>query len=278
MKKFMILFMMFCSLYFSGVAVEARSIIYDEVEQFVYDYSHLKSTWVGAKIRDIEKLYDINNDVLGWLFRIYNKNQQQGYVIYMVNNGITVAKFTGEDMAKTIKGKVYYISPNGFMTKQALMKNYDALINSQNYETDKTTSGTGTNVTQVNYDENDDAVTYNYNDITFYINISHVPNLSSNTESYSITYYSELRINNIPSYLNDLDNIWGSCAPTAGSMLVAYYDNELWDNLSVYDGASDFPLLHENNLSAVNSLIFELAGYYRTCKNMDATYRAMIIV
>ncbi|MDT8337059.1 MAG: hypothetical protein RQ856_04435 [Candidatus Izemoplasmatales bacterium] len=43
-------------------------IIYDEVEQFVYDYFHLKSTWVGAKIRDIEKLYDINDDVLGWIF------------------------------------------------------------------------------------------------------------------------------------------------------------------------------------------------------------------
>jgi hypothetical protein len=84
---------------------------------------------------------------------------------------------------------------------------------------------------------------------------------------------SKVWIENVPSYLNGLDDIWGSCAPTAGAMLVAYYDNELWNNLSTLEGIwwwQDFPLLHEDDEKLVNDLIFDLAGYFRTCIDMES--------
>jgi len=273
MKKVLILFASMCiAIQLSYISVNASSSMDFEVSQFIQEYSLVEPTWVGAQVHSSERLYNIDDELIGFIFRVFQKNTQQGYVIYLFDSGIIEAKFTGIDRAHEIKGKVYYITPSGFFSKKQVDEYYDILISNAQVDTNLTTSGTGREILQVYYDANNLPHSYTYDTITFTINTSHVPNLASNVDSYYMSTVSKVWIEDVPSYLNGLSGIWGSCAPTAGAMLVAYYDNELWNNLSTLEGIwwwQFFPIVHEDDEDLVNELILQLAGYFRTCIDMD---------
>lgn len=273
MKKLLVLVMLtLFGLQIVTIDVHASSTMDAEISQFIQEYSLVEHTWVEARVHSSERLYSIDNQIIGYLFRVYQKNIQQGYIIYLFDSGITEAKFTGTDRALDIKGKVYYITPSGFLSKKQVDEYYDVLLYNSQISTTLTASGSGEKITQLEYDENDLLEDYSHNDVTFTITTSHVPDLSSNVSSYYISMVSKVWIENVPSYLNGLDGIYGSCAPTSGAMLIAYYDNELWNNLSTLEGiwaGQYFPLFHEDDEDLVNDLIFVMADYFRTCIDMD---------
>ncbi|XMB71877.1 hypothetical protein RJI07_07190 [Mycoplasmatota bacterium WC30] len=271
-KGLIVLMLMFLGASMSLVKVNADSSIKHKITQFVQEYSAVESTWKDVKIKSPEKLYDIDDELIGWIFRVFQKNIQQGYVVYILDEGIIEAKFTGEDRAVDISGKVYYITPSGFFSKKQVKEHYEVLLANAAIEIEKVTSGEGRLINYINYDSSGHSTTYGYTDMTFYINTSHVPDLSSNVDSYSASSVSKVWIENVPSYLDDYTPVVNSCSAIAGAMLIAYYDNELWNNLSTHEGIwwwQSFPLFHEDDEAPVDDLILELSEYYHTCIDMD---------
>lgn len=273
MKKLIVAFaVMIIGIQFSCYPIYADSPIANEVKVFIQEYSQLEPTWINAKIHSSEKLYNIDDNQIGYLYRIFQKNTQQGYIIYLYDTGITEARFSGIDRANEINGRVYYITPGGFFSKQQVKEYYDILVYNSQISTDKTGTGSGEDISRIYYDVNDLPYAYDRNVITFTITTSHVPDLSSNVSSYYISMVSKVWIEDVPSYLSASSGISNSCAPTSGAMMIAYYDNELWNNLSTLEGSGTldfFPLFHEDNPALVNNLIFVMADYFRTCMDMD---------
>ena len=273
MKKIIVAFaVMLIGIQLSCMSINADSPIDNEVSVFIQEYSLVEPTWVNAKVHSFERLYNIDDDQIGYLYRIFQKNNQQGYIIYLFDSGIIEARFAGIDRISDINGKVYYIFPGGFYSKEQVKEYYDILVYNSQISTDKTGSGTGEDITKVFYNDNDDPYEYTRSVVTFIISTSHVPNLSSQVSSYYNSMVNKVWIEDIPSYLSGSSGIANSCAPTSGAMLIAYYDNVLWNNLSTLEGSGTtdyFPLLHEEDPDLVNDLIYVMADYFRTCKDMD---------
>ncbi|GEM_PF-3254595 len=273
MKKILVVFVaLLIGIQLSCIPVNADSPIANEISIFIQEYSLVEPTWVNANVHSFERLYNIDDDLIGYLYRIYQNNVQQGYIIYLFEMGITEAKFTGVDKAIDIYGKVYYVVPSGFFSKKQLQENYDILVYNATIQTDLTGTGWGQDVTLIRYNPDGSELNYESVEDYFYINTSHVPNLSANVNSYYISMVSKVWIENVPSYLGQLVGMANVCAPTAGAMFIAYYDNELWNNLSTLEGGwwwQYFPLLHEDDEDLVNELVLQLSGYFRTCINMN---------
>lgn len=251
MKKLIIIMMLGIFVYpLVSLEVEAYSKKDNEISIFVEEYSLVESTWKDVKIKRGEDLYGLNDKKVG----------------------IVEAKFTGEDRAHQINGKVYYILPGGFFSKKEIKESYEIFLKSKNLETEYTRSGSGQKIASINYNSSGYEESYDYWSTTFYINDTHVPDLSSNVDSYSMSMSSKVWIENVPSFISGKNGMVGNCAPTAGAMLIAYYDNELWNNLSTHEGIwwwQDFPLIHEDDDEPVDDLILELADYYNTYLNIN---------
>lgn len=94
---------------------------------------------------------------------------------------------------------------------------------------------------------------------------SYFPDLTSNVTLVSSAWSIRYDIENVPDYLSIV-----GCAPTSAGMLVSYYDNEIWDSLSNYDGDNNYPSSYVYaggsyyNYTSVVNLIDELADYMNT--------------
>lgn len=254
-------------------SVEA-SYINDEISIFVEEYSQVEPTWQDSKIKNGDILHSTSGEKIGYLFRVYQKNIQNGYIVYLDQSGIVEAKFIGEDRAKDIEGKVYYVFPSKFLTKKQVddFELQDNDLYSSGYGWGYNVDSWYTNGVHYQYDK----FTYD----TYSITSNTVPDLSSNYDSYSTSMSGKYWVTDVPDYLNEA--VPNGCVPTASAMLAAYYDNEKWNDLSTYEGDDywvpfhtvrpKFPMSAEFDVSAgkyssqaAKDLIFEMAIRMHTC-------------
>lgn len=277
MKKIIILiiFMFSITLTTLSIDVSAKSISDDLVNEFVSNVSHLVDTWSNPKIKKGDTIYGTDDKEVGYLYRIYEGNKQEGYVLYLNSIGIAEATWEGTDSASGIKGKVYYITPGLFMSKSEFRK----------YQNNQNDSGVllGDNEIGSTVYHVTNGSTGQMSTINFSFDSSRVPSLSNNVQIMSGPYAIRRTIQEVPDY-----NWSYGCAPTSGGMLVAYYDNQVWDSLSSYDGNDDYTLTYEwvdrwllsdyaRNYDVVDDLIEELASssYFNTNSDGGTTVAQM---
>lgn len=53
------------------IDVHASSTMDAEISQFIQEYSLVEPTWVEARVHSPERLYSIDNQIIGYLFRVY---------------------------------------------------------------------------------------------------------------------------------------------------------------------------------------------------------------
>jgi hypothetical protein len=266
--------MILCSTIFV-VNVSAKSSADELVNEFVESVSELVDTWTNPKIIKGDFLYGIDDKKVGYMYRVFEDNEQRGYVLFLDSVGIAEATWEGTDSAVNIQGKVYYATPGLFMSKSEFAEyqenQIDYILLSENmlgstvYHVTNGTTGAMDTISN------------------FSFSYSNVPNLASNVLSIGYTYSIRKTVQNVPDY-----NWYEGCAPTSGGMLVAYYDNEIWDTLSDYDGTNDYPLSYEwvdrwllsdyaRNYDEVDDLISELASstYFNTNSSGGTTIAQM---
>lgn len=273
-KLLLFVFMILCSTIFV-VNVSAKSSADELVNEFVESVSELVDTWTNPKIIKGDFLYGIDDKKVGYMYRVFEDNEQRGYVLFLDSVGIAEATWEGTDSAVNIQGKVYYATPGLFMSKSEFAEyqenQIDYILLSENmlgstvYHVTNGTTGAMDTISN------------------FSFSYSNVPNLASNVLSIGYTYSIRKTVQNVPDY-----NWYEGCAPTSGGMLVAYYDNEIWDTLSDYDGTNDYPLSYEwvdrwllsdyaRNYDEVDDLISELASstYFNTNSSGGTTIAQM---
>lgn len=243
----------------------------EEIKTFFQEYSQIEEAWEGGRLIRGEHLYGENNQKIGSIHRVFNKGAQQGYILYLDNIGIVEASFEGEDLASNIKGKVYYILPGKFLNqsdyfdlvKKPANHNRKALVNEKVFNTISTELQSGVMASGNPLTNAISTSTYNYSILTPY-----VMNLASNYSSYSTSMTSKHYIENVPDYQNySYGPISLGCFPTSAAMLIAYYDNEIYNTFSYLEGlmAEQFPINHSTDRDLVDELIIEIANFTGNC-------------
>jgi len=277
MRKLIIIALV--SLFFTSVGVvSAASVEYNEIKTFFEEYSHVEETWSEGKLKRGDDIYGPNSEKIGYMYRIFNKNVQQGYILYLDELGIVEAVFEGKDLASDITGKVYYILPGRFLSKIDYYDIVDKSIYEQidlyhevdyNDYNNPPGESSGWASTGDPYFPEDVTFTNEW----FTINTSSVPNVSENLDGESTSFSSKSYLNNVPDYHNwSVGPIYGGCGPTAAAMMIAYYDNEEYDYLTDIDGTQygqDFPLTHTQVNNTVDDLIIEMSDYLGNCRDAD---------
>lgn len=243
MKKVFVL-MLLVLLFGNFVTTDASVLEMKEMQGFVDDLSTIYESWNDAKIYRNEILFDVDDTIIGVIYRVYVDNEQQGYVISLDDYGIVEVKFEGSDDAIEINGKVYYAFPGIFFDKlkrDELLAEETVNVDSQYYG-----SGEGFIADVIwNYWRID---SYTYDLITYDFN-SGTPYLPSNVTTSSSSYHTQKYILNVPDYLN-YDDAY-ACVPTATAMMMAYYDNEYRTSWTSFDGSSDYPLVADGGNNAM---------------------------
>lgn len=271
MKKYFLIILV-CLLFFTPGSTQAIStdekVINEQIELFVDVYSTLEETWQNAKIKKGESIYGSNDQEVGYIYRLFSKeNVQRGYILYLNEKGIVEATFDGTDNVSEIKGKVYYIMPGRFLSKKAFVE-YTA-----NYSEDEQNPysdvGVDYGATGERYDGDPlDPANINTTIVSYTVSSSHMPDLSSNVDYSSSLYHASWIIDGVPDYMNwpdaDFNN---ACAPVSAANLVAYYDNEYKDSFSNQEGWFDkFNMNHDGD---ADDLINELGDYMGNCVAFD---------
>lgn len=256
MRKILTLVIMMISILLTNtVSVNALSIEDKEVEEFVQALLPVMPEWQNSKLKKGDKLYGEGHIEIGYIYRFFDDKVQNGYIVYLDGIGVIEATWEGEDRAKDMSGSVYYAPPGRFYTR----KEFDELVESTieqevvsvganvyNITGYTTIPGSGTQVSATPY-----------TDLTF--DSTKVPSLSSNVDTISGPYVIRKKIQDIPDY-----TWYEGCAPTAAGNMIAYYDNEVHNDLSYYDTyGSDFTVT-ANSSTASNSLIYDLSVYFET--------------
>ncbi|MCF7926433.1 MAG: hypothetical protein K9L74_02485 [Candidatus Izimaplasma sp.] len=244
------LFFMLCIIFvsFSTMEVYANGPEYNEVEQFFISMSSVTPEWENAKIKKGDDIYGYGDVKIGYIYRVFNGQSQQGYILYLDNKGIIEATWEGTDLANEINGKVYYIFPGQYVSKKDFDELYVPEIESDKYYTYGT-------VARITADNGDD--TFSYSTLSTTISQTYHPNLSSNVTVTSSYYSTRKTIDDVPDYT------WRKgCTPTALANVIAYFDNEWHNSISPYDGPYNYPVNSENNYSY--NLIDNLALYLNT--------------
>ncbi len=246
MKK-VILVILFFIVISSFASVEASSFDKKDMQKFVDDLSLNFQEWENPKVKKSETLYDIDDTVIGSIYRVFEEGEQSGYVIYLNDFGVVEVTFRGIDEATDINGKVYYSFPGKFFDKKT--RDLIPIIESSESQDTNFGSGTGT-IAVVEWDywgivEIDmTQITYNFTGRT--------PYLPGNVLTSSSGYHLQKWIDEVPDYLNYDDDY--ACVPTATAMMMAYYDNEY--RTGFVDYSSNFPLeAHGYNNSQVRALV-----------------------
>jgi len=258
----------------SSTEVYARSLDDIEAETFYYEIQESKEEWQNTNLEKGIMIYDINDNKIGTLYRITDGNIQKGYIVYIDGEGIVEARFEGGDTADKNKNKIYYVFPSRFLTKKEVKEYADKHGTSK-----RRGSGWGYNVTSLTYNGANQLIDYDFSSRTYYITTSHVPDMDHNVVYDSSTMHFSYRVKDVPDYLNEA--VVNGCAPTATSMLIVYYDNELWNDLSTREGTDFwrlfsgwtrfyFPMSAQDNSGtyssgAVEDLIDDLADDMNTC-------------
>lgn len=279
MKKILLIILSVIAFYSLENVSAATFDFKKDIDVFIEEYSEVEFSWEGAMSKHDQKLYGNGNEHVGQLFRVFQDDIQQGYIVYLFKDGIVEAKFKGSDKAKEISGKVYYQFPSRFVSKQEF---HNRQMSDENiagstgygYSADVTAfdsvTGTPTNVDYPIYDTYDTA--------------SNVVSLNSNYRSYSTSMSGKFWIDYVPDYLNEIMS--NGCAPVASTMLVAYYDNQIWNDLSDEDGSGSFPLSAEDDSTwygysdhNVYSLAWDLSDAMHTCYDgaCSGTYLSFLL-
>jgi hypothetical protein len=72
--------------------------------------AHYDSWIVGGALKS-KKIRDIDNKTVGYIYRVYRDNVQEGYIIYKMDSGIVEASFEGKDSYSEVNGNKHYILP-----------------------------------------------------------------------------------------------------------------------------------------------------------------------
>lgn len=274
MKKiFSIILLITLTFSFAGISdSKAASVEFKEIQTFFEEYSEVEQSWSEGKLKRGESLYGPDDEKIGYMYRIFNNNLQQGYILHLDGFGIVEATFEGEDLASNINGKVYYLLPGRFLSKSDY---YDIINNSASeqdefdteeddiYPVSRSVVSTGISVTGNPLTNTVTIENYDYT-----INTSHVMDLSSNYSSYSTSTSAKFYIENTPDYHNySYGPISNGCLPTSAAMLIAYYDNEMYNTFTDIEGpfAAQFPLDHADDPDLVDELIIEMSDYTGNC-------------
>lgn len=274
-KTFSIMLLITLAFSFAGTSdLKAASVEFKEIETFFEEYSQVEATWKDGKLKRGEDLYGQNDEKIGYLYRIFNKNVQQGYILYLDDLGIVEATFECEDLASNIIGKVYYILPGRFLSKTdyydiidvSAFEHEDEIIENKYIDSIYTRSlSTGQLTTGAPHDPS----TLQYWAYFYEVITPDVMDLSSNFASYSMSTSAKFYINSIPDYHNyPYGPISNGCIPTSAAMLIAYYDNEEYNDFTEIEGpewSQDFPLDHADNRDLVDELIIEMSDYLGNC-------------
>lgn len=255
MKKGIIFIVLGFILFFgmSTQKVSAKKDINYEVEFFFDEFKIYNEEWEHAKMKSSVDFYGDEDEYVGTIFRVFNHNIQSGYIIYLNQLGVVEAKFQGSDYASNIIGKVYFVFPGIFLSEDDFeeYKLSDEYVNRESSKGYSSVYAWFYNI----YESEIDEITFDA------IDTSLVPNLSSNYNHY--VYYNAIKgdLDDTPDYSI---YIYAGCAPTAASMLIAYYDNEYNNYFSSYEGPypwQTFPMTYSSTSSnsAVESLMEDLA-------------------
>lgn len=228
MTKVLLVFLLFI-VGGSFSSIEGTSFDKMDFQTFVDDLALSMIEWENPVIKKCENLYDVDDTVIGTLYRVYEKNIQAGYFVYLDDFGIVEVTFEGSDEASTIKGKVYYSFPSGFFNEN--FRDSIEVVSSLNSEEKRYGSGVGVIVDAtwnwfnvlIEYDETQ--ITYDFN--------SGIPLLRSHVTSTSSNYHYQAWIEDVPDFLNYDDDF--ACVPTATTMMMAYYDNVYIENFTEHD-------------------------------------------
>lgn len=98
-----------------------------------------------------------------------------------------------------------------------------------------------------------------------------ISNIGSKRTSYASSYLNEVKINDVPNYMNTMYNGNG-CVPTTAAMYFAYLED---NGYSTICGGRNLPVSHTDNTSLVNSYITYLGDNYFNTDN-SGTYRSQI--
>lgn len=260
MKKAIIV-LLFILVSFSYISVQAKDYRDIEVQKFVEQIKPGIPEWFDVKVKKGDKLYGINNHQIGYLYRLFDGKQQNGYILYLDGYGIAEATWEGTDKAIDIVGSVYYIIPGQFVSKEEF-ENYEPTVST--IKNEMVFAGVVYDI----WDVDRVARTYEYNELSnFTLNISNIPNLVSNVDVLSLNYYLKTTIKDVPDYT------WREgCVPTSVANMVAYFDNNVWDNLTPFDDSDSYSYTSSGN-TASNNLIDDLADRFGTVSpNTDILY------
>jgi hypothetical protein len=256
--------------------VSAKDYEFSEIETFFHEYSRIESNWSNGKLKRGEDLYGMDDEKIGYMYRVYTIDVQQGYILYLDEFGIVEAAFEGEDSARNIDGKVYYILPSRFLSK----KEYYQMLDDNEVDSQDVWNlhnnediinifggGTGLSVTGDPYDPEN----LIFSNVNYTINTSHVINLTSNYASYSTSMSGKYYVDGVPDYNNFPDSpINNGCGPTAAAMMIAYYDNEKYNGFTEIEGIcwwQKFPDIHSDDDDLVDELIVEMSDYLGNCSD-----------
>lgn len=88
-----------------------------------------------------------------------------------------------------------------------------------------------------------------------------ISNISNNQYIYSSSYLNEVKLLNVPNYMNTQFNNMG-CCPTSAAMFFAYLEDNGYSYLA---NNLDLPVSHTDDTSLVNNFIYYLGNsYFRT--------------
>ncbi len=261
MKRIVLLILMLLIvLSSSSLDVNAKSTKQNEYHEVAYRFfnslSSFKEEWSEASIEETIKLRGDFDAERGYLYRVYDNEQQKGYIVVThLNNKIQVteATFTGKDPIIENHKKNYYIAPFGFYTKDE----YNKIISSLNEI--------------INPDSNDNVTEIPIlRDIWPWTNPLDekylVPIPDDLYYTFSGSFHTEQKILETPEYFNfSYGPVNNGCGPTTAAMLTSFFDRIALPNLV----AGTLPLQHSDNKLAVDNHIILMADYLNTCNDME---------
>lgn len=261
MKKISLVLLIFLSVLFgSSLNVSSKTIKQDEYNEVAYQFfNSLKSSkdeWTDATIEESIKLIGNLDIKKGYLYRVYDKDVQKGYIVVAYLNNkiqVTEATFTGVDPIVENHKRNYYIAPFGFHTKDEFNK----IMASHFYSTSQ------------NLDTNVDDVP-ELLDIWPWTNPLDeqylVPIPDELFYSFSGSFHVEQKILQTPEYFNyPYGPINNGCGPTSAAMLTSFFDRVSLPNLV----PGTIPLQHSDNKLSVDNHIVLMADYLNTCDDME---------
>ena len=101
-----------------------------------------------------------------------------------------------------------------------------------------------------------------------------ISNVSDHLYTYTSSYLNEVRILNVPNYMNTQFSNSG-CSPTTAAMYFAYLEDNGYPIFTTYQ---NLPIMHTENTSMVNTFIYNLGNNYFNKSPIYGTSRLQIPV